>query len=147
MFNLETAVNLVYNRILQEIGKVVSEDKEVGTTQSELNKAGQDAFGHLWGGCISLEQWPEICHDSHRFFIMNTLSSSDIEEVGHWLAVHDGKIWDSFNRPLNQIIPKLKFARPFTELIDLSILPQPDSSTDCGERCIAALELYKTLYH
>lgn len=142
----EREVNQVYNRLLSEVKKVISQDSAPGTTQSELNKAGRDAFGVVWGGCISLDQWEDIQSNRRQFYIMNTLPSDSATNVGHWLAVYDGKVWDSFHRCLQRLIPSIRTARPFTELNNLGIDNQPDSATDCGERCIAALELFKTLY-
>lgn len=139
-------VNVMYHKLLGSLNKVVSVDDEEGTNQSELDKSGQALFTDRWGGSKTLDRWDDIRHDPYKFYIMNTVSMADSEQIGHWLAVHDGKIWDSFHRPLRTIVPTLSHVRPFTELNYLSLQNQPDSSSDCGERCLAALELYRRLF-
>ena len=141
-----TGVNLVYDALLKELKKVVSTDHIRGSSQSELNRAGSSAFGTSWGGCLALDSWSDIKHDYLHFYIINTVPSAENGKVGHWLAVHQKKVWDSYHRPLSSIVPSIVDAHPFIELNCLHIHNQPDLSDDCGERCIAALELYRALY-
>lgn len=144
---LVNTVNRVYLSLLEELHKVVSRDNIEGTNTIELDKAGSEIFGDKWGGAKTLDQWVEIQFVPNRFYIMNTITvdSSD-PDAGHWLAVYDGKIWDSFHRPLSTIVPTLLNAKPFTELNYLNLQSQLDSELDCGERCLAALELFRKLF-
>lgn len=139
------SIQHAFNALLRQLKAKVSTDQIRGTDSEEIDRAGKKLFKHHWGGAISANDFNENKHNHGKFYIMNILDRDTEEKMGHWMAMTDGKVWDSFHRPLHTISRGAQW-KPFVELNCLSLPMQPDANDDCGERSLCALILYRDLY-
>jgi hypothetical protein len=125
--------------------------EEVGngiTGESELTQVGEAVFEELFGGVRASDEIPEQQKNNDSYYIINTLPRGSTGE--HWCALvmaKDGKVifWDSFGRPVKELIPGLWRKYKKHLLIPDKDTDQHVKQEDCGARCLAFLAIYDFL--
>lgn len=122
-----------YEHVLKKLKKIIGNDT---TTDSQLEKIGKKLIGNGFGGVFPRDK---MTFKYGPFIIVNT-DTSDLPGE-HWVALvkDNGKIYgyDSFGRKLTSL--------GFSYSIKDSELDaeQKIHQTNCGQRCLAWLYVYK----
>jgi hypothetical protein len=108
------------------------------TFGSELEGIGKSLFRFKWGGVFSADTLPNTL-DPKKYYIAN-VDNAD-QEGSHWVAIHDGYIYDSFGRSAKEMNPN--FTRHCLKRTD-DDQEQSYNQTNCGQRSLAFLIVCKS---
>jgi hypothetical protein len=127
------AVKKLYFQLLQHIENLLGTDE---ADTDELERVGWLLWPQKFNGVFAKD---ESFNSENGYAIVNTDPISKSGE--HWLAVADGKLYDSFARKdATQLID-----RPNLEVSGDPYPEQQVQEKNCGQRCLAWLATYDTV--
>lgn len=142
----------VYEIAVKKICEMMGTDRT--TTNVQLDKIGKYLFGSIrWDGVYAADQFPDF-KGAKRYAIMN-LDESWMPG-SHWISLikhprgrknYDLLVYDSFGRPIDELIPDLKkrfrHRGGMGKVIDTEDdAEQHIQQSSCGQRSIAAIFIY-----
>jgi hypothetical protein len=141
----EARANLMFHRQKQHMITLLGKE---ALDDGQINKLAKHLFRSKWGGCFGESQF-KLTGQTNKFYVLNTSKAGT-----HWVAVVVGGaktvyVYDSFGRATGLILRHFKreCERKGYRIVESKRdrPEQSDSSSVCGQMCIAWLYTAKQL--